>query len=52
MSLLSDDMGSRLIAIYSGGDRHYHDLRHIKTLLALAEEHAREIMDTALERSA
>jgi predicted metal-dependent HD superfamily phosphohydrolase len=45
MSLLSDGMRSRLIAIYSGGDRHYHDLRHIKTLLALAEEHAREITD-------
>jgi predicted metal-dependent HD superfamily phosphohydrolase len=45
MSLLSDDVRSRLIAIYSGGDRHYHDLRHIETLLALAEEHAREITD-------
>jgi predicted metal-dependent HD superfamily phosphohydrolase len=45
MSLLSDDVRSRLIAIYSGGDRHYHDLHHIKTLLGLAEEHAREISD-------
>jgi predicted metal-dependent HD superfamily phosphohydrolase len=45
MSLLSDDVRSRLIAIYSGGDRHYHDLRHIKTFLALADEHAREISD-------
>jgi len=45
MSLLPDDVRSRLIAIYSGGDRHYHDLRHIEALLALAEEHAREITD-------
>jgi predicted metal-dependent HD superfamily phosphohydrolase len=45
MSLLSDDVRSRLIAIYSGGDRHYHDLHHIRTLLALADEHAREISD-------
>ena len=45
MSLLSDDVRSQLIAIYSGGDRHYHDLHHIKTLLALADEHAREISD-------
>jgi predicted metal-dependent HD superfamily phosphohydrolase len=45
MSLVSDDVRWRLIAIYSGGDRHYHDLRHIETLLALAEEHAREISD-------
>jgi predicted metal-dependent HD superfamily phosphohydrolase len=45
MSLLSDDVRARLTAIYRGGDRHYHDLRHIETLLALAEENAREIND-------
>jgi len=45
MSLVSEEMRSRLIAIYSGGDRHYHDLRHVETLLVLAEEHAREIND-------
>jgi predicted metal-dependent HD superfamily phosphohydrolase len=45
MSLLSDDVRSRLMAIYSGADRHYHDLRHIEALLALAIEHAREIAD-------
>lgn len=45
MTLLTDDLRWRLIAIYRGGDRHYHDLRHIETLLALAEEHAREISD-------
>jgi predicted metal-dependent HD superfamily phosphohydrolase len=47
MSLLSDDVRSRLMAIYSGADRHYHDLRHIEALLALANEHAREIADNA-----
>jgi predicted metal-dependent HD superfamily phosphohydrolase len=45
MSLLSDDVRSRLMAIYSGADRHYHDLRHIEALLRLAIEHAREIAD-------
>jgi len=45
MSLVSEETRSRLIAIYSGGDRHYHDLRHVETLLVLAEEHAREIND-------
>jgi predicted metal-dependent HD superfamily phosphohydrolase len=47
MSLLSDDVRSRLIAIYSGADRHYHDWHHIEALLALAKEHAREIADNA-----
>ena len=45
MSLLSDDVRSRLIAIYNGADRHYHNLRHIETLLALAQEHAHAIAD-------
>jgi predicted metal-dependent HD superfamily phosphohydrolase len=47
MSLLSDDVRWRLMAIYSGADRHYHDLHHIEALLALAKEHAREIADNA-----
>ena len=45
MSLLSEEVRARLIGIYTGPDRHYHDLRHIKTMLALAEEHAGEISD-------
>ena len=45
MSLLSEDVRSQLARIYSGPDRHYHDLRHIQGMLALAEEHAREITD-------
>ena len=34
-----------MLRIYTGPDRHYHDLDHIKTLLALAEEHASEFTD-------
>ena len=46
MSLLSDEVRGQLIGIYSGPGRHYHDLRHIKALLAMAQEHAREITDS------
>ena len=45
MSLLSADIRAHLIGIYSGPDRHYHDLRHIEALLELAHRHAREITD-------
>jgi predicted metal-dependent HD superfamily phosphohydrolase len=45
MSLLSEDVRSQLVAIYTGPDRHYHDLRHIQGMLALAEEHGLEITD-------
>jgi predicted metal-dependent HD superfamily phosphohydrolase len=45
MSLLSEEVRARLVGIYTGPDRHYHDLRHIKAMLALAEEHAGEISD-------
>jgi predicted metal-dependent HD superfamily phosphohydrolase len=52
MSLLSPDLRAQLIEIYSGPDRHYHDLRHIETLLALASQHARDINDTAAVEAA
>jgi predicted metal-dependent HD superfamily phosphohydrolase len=45
MSLLSEDVRSELVRIYTGPDRHYHNLDHIKTLLALAEAHAGEFTD-------
>lgn len=45
MSLLSEEARARLIGIYTGPDRHYHDLRHIRAMLALAEEHAGDISD-------
>jgi predicted metal-dependent HD superfamily phosphohydrolase len=47
MSLIADAVRSRLMAIYSGADRHYHDLSHIATLLALARQHADAITDYA-----
>jgi predicted metal-dependent HD superfamily phosphohydrolase len=46
MSLVSEDVRQQLVGIYTGPDRHYHDLRHIKGLLALAEEHGPEITDS------
>ena len=45
MSLLSEDVRSQLVRIYTRPDRHYHNLDHIKTLLALAEAHAGEFTD-------
>jgi predicted metal-dependent HD superfamily phosphohydrolase len=45
MSLLTEEVRSRLMGIYTGPDRHYHDLHHIETLLALAEELASKITD-------
>jgi len=45
MSLLSEEVRERLVGIYSGPDRYYHNLEHIRTLLALAEEHAGEFTD-------
>jgi predicted metal-dependent HD superfamily phosphohydrolase len=45
MSLLSEEVRARLVGIYTGPDRHYHDLRHIEAMLAQAEEHAGEITD-------
>jgi predicted metal-dependent HD superfamily phosphohydrolase len=52
MSLLSEGVRSRLIEVYTGPDRHYHDLRHIETLLALAQEHASEITDNEVFEAA
>jgi predicted metal-dependent HD superfamily phosphohydrolase len=45
MSLLSEEVRARLVGIYTRPDRHYHDLRHIKAMLGLAEEHVGEIND-------
>ena len=46
MSLLSEDVRSRLVGIYTGPHRHYHELRHIKAMLVLAEKHGPEITDS------
>lgn len=45
MTLISDALRAELIAAYAAGDRHYHDLRHIEMLLALAEACAADIAD-------
>ena len=45
MSLVSEEVRALLVGIYTRPDRHYHDLRHIKAMLALAEGHANEISD-------
>ena len=46
MSLLKEEVRSQLIGIYTDPGRHYHDLRHIETLLALARECAHDITDS------
>jgi predicted metal-dependent HD superfamily phosphohydrolase len=52
ISVLSDAVEDNVKAtgedageIYTGPDRHYHDLRHINGMLALAAEHGPEITD-------
>jgi predicted metal-dependent HD superfamily phosphohydrolase len=36
MPLISDEIRAELVRAYTAPDRHYHDLRHIETLLGLA----------------
>jgi predicted metal-dependent HD superfamily phosphohydrolase len=45
MSLLSEAVRAELRRAYEAPERHYHDLRHIETLLGLAQEHADAIAD-------
>jgi predicted metal-dependent HD superfamily phosphohydrolase len=45
MTMISEPLRVELVAAYSAPDRHYHDLRHIETLLGLAETHADAIAD-------
>jgi predicted metal-dependent HD superfamily phosphohydrolase len=52
VSILSGEVRARLVGVYTGADRHYHDLRHIKAMLALAEEHAGEINDREVAEAA
>jgi predicted metal-dependent HD superfamily phosphohydrolase len=52
VSILSGEVRARLVGVYTGADRHYHDLRHIKAMLALAEEHAGEINDREVVEAA
>jgi predicted metal-dependent HD superfamily phosphohydrolase len=45
MSLISDPVRAELRRAYAAPDRHYHGLRHIETLLGLADRHADAISD-------
>jgi len=52
VSILSGEVRARLVGVYTGADRHYHDLRHIKVMLALAQKHAGEINDREVVEAA
>jgi len=45
MTLISEPVRAELAAAYKAPDRHYHDLRHIKTLLGLTDACADAITD-------
>src|SRR5215470_11849955 len=45
MTLISDPVRAELVSAYTASDRHYHDLRHIETLLGLADACASAITD-------
>jgi predicted metal-dependent HD superfamily phosphohydrolase len=45
MTLISEPLRAELAAAYTSAGRHYHDLRHVEALLALAEACAGEIND-------
>jgi predicted metal-dependent HD superfamily phosphohydrolase len=53
MSLLSEPVRAELVRAYTAPDRHYHDLRHVETLLRLAQDRAdlladRDAVDAAI----
>jgi len=43
MSLLTEDVRSRLVGIYTGPHRHYHELRHIKVPNGFVVEYTAEV---------
>nr|WP_310183727.1 hypothetical protein [Mesorhizobium sp. BE184] len=45
MPLVDEGMRRELAARYSGGDRHYHGLRHVEALLDLAQEYRALLAD-------
>ena len=45
MTLISESLRAELAAAYATDDRDYHDLRHIETLLAMADTCADDIAD-------
>jgi predicted metal-dependent HD superfamily phosphohydrolase len=51
MSLIDEAMRTELVRMYHAAGRHYHDLRHIETLLDLAARHPlddREAVEAAI----
>lgn len=45
MSLIDDTTKTELTKLYQADDRHYHGIRHIEALLALATEYRAELSD-------
>lgn len=45
MPLVDEELRRELTARYSGGDRHYHGLRHVEALLDLAQEYRALLAD-------
>lgn len=45
MSLIDEGTKAELARLYTGEDRHYHGIRHIEALLALAGEYRAELND-------
>lgn len=45
MPLVNDAIKTELVELYQAADRHYHDIRHIEALLALAAEYRAELAD-------
>ena len=52
MSLLTEAARAELVTAYTGPTRHYHNMHHIETLLALAQQHAGAISDPAAVEAA
>ena len=45
MSLVSDRVRAEMVRAYTAPDRHYHDLRHVETLLRLAQDRGDALAD-------
>jgi predicted metal-dependent HD superfamily phosphohydrolase len=52
MSLILPIVRNELIRAYSASDRHYHDLRHIETMLDLLRKHVASLADPATVEAA
>src|SRR5438105_3827006 len=45
MGIVSETLRAELMRAYQAPDRHYHDLRHVETLLGLARQHRAALND-------